>query len=166
MFWFLSPRRGTCSNCRNWHDLCEPFICESLECRVIFCSRIKWKPRVVSFRITINSSCLYNQILNASQVRGKQQDNSCSLDLEFAGTVVSSPVSSNFRPGNWVFGGGTGAFVEYIWVKESSLHYIPKYWSTPDAVSLTANAPISDGGLVILGGLKKMRNSANHGAGR
>jgi NADPH:quinone reductase len=78
-----------------------------------------------------------------------------TLGLEFAGTVLSSTPSSEFRPGDRVFGGGIGAFAEYISAKESSLRRIPGGWSFAGAVSLAANAPVTYGGLIVRGRLKK-----------
>jgi NADPH2:quinone reductase len=78
-----------------------------------------------------------------------------TLGLEFAGTVLSSRPSSEFLPGDQVFGAGSGSFAEYITVKESALHRIPKDWSFAGAVSIAANAPVTYGGLVVRGGLKK-----------
>lgn len=104
---------------------------------------------------------LYGYILIIEQARGKHQNNSSlvrppfTLGLEFAGTVLSSPPASEFLPGDRVFGGGLGAFAEYISVKESVLRRIPQSWSFSDAVSLAANAPVTYGGLVVRGGLKK-----------
>lgn len=78
-----------------------------------------------------------------------------TLGLEFAGTVLSGPPSSEFLPGDHVFGAASGAFADYISVKESTLRRVPKDWSFADAVSLAANAPVTYGGLIVRGRLKK-----------
>jgi NADPH2:quinone reductase len=78
-----------------------------------------------------------------------------TLGLEFAGTIISAPSTAKFKVGDRVFGGGVGSFAQFTAVKESSLHLIPPNWSYAAAAGLAATAPVSYGGLVIRGGLKK-----------
>ena len=87
-----------------------------------------------------------------------------TLGLEFAGTIVSAPPASKFKPGDRVFGGGIGSYAQYIAVKESTLHLIPPSWSFAAAAGLTATAPVSYGGLVLRGQLKKGETVLIHAA--
>lgn len=93
--------------------------------------------------------------------RGKHQNNRSlvlppfTLGLEFAGTVLSAPASSSWKPGDRVFGGSLGSYAEQIRVAPSVLHAIPDGWSFPAAAGLAATLPVSYGALVTRGGLKK-----------
>jgi NADPH2:quinone reductase len=70
------------------------------------------------------------------------------LGLEYAGTVISSPRTSKFSPGDRVFGGGIGGYAEYISAKEVSLQHIPSQWDFAAAAGFAATAPVSYGALV------------------
>lgn len=103
------------------------------------------------------------------QIRGKHQNNRdikppFILGIEFAGTILVSSPDSSFKPGDRVFGGGQGGYAEYIAVKESSLHHIPRGWSFADAAGLAATASVGYGGLVIRAELKKGETVLIHGA--
>ncbi|KAH8650520.1 zeta-crystallin [Tricladium varicosporioides] len=93
--------------------------------------------------------------------RGKHQNNRTLvrppfiLGLEFAGTVVLSPPTSKFSPGDRVFGGSLGSYAEQISVKESLLHRIPDHWDFVSAAGLAATAPVSYGALITRGRLKR-----------
>ncbi|KAI3322794.1 zeta-crystallin [Xylariaceae sp. AK1471] len=91
--------------------------------------------------------------------RGKHQNNRrhikppFTLGLEFAGTIISTPVSarSKFKPGDHVFGDHSGSYAEYITIpssSSSSLHLIPPNWTFADAASLAATLPVSYGALI------------------
>jgi NADPH2:quinone reductase len=84
--------------------------------------------------------------------------------LEFSGTVISSPDSSFFNPGDRVYGGGYGAYSELISAPSSSLHHIPSSWSFKEAAGLAYTAPVSYGALVVRGGLKKGETVLIHAA--
>lgn len=104
------------------------------------------------------------------QARGKHQNNRSlvvppfTLGLEFAGIIVSTTPNSKFKIGDRVFGGGIGSYAEYIATKDSFLHLIPSSWSFAAAAGLAASAPVSYGGLVIRGQLKKGETVLIHAA--
>ncbi|KAI1338380.1 zeta-crystallin [Xylariaceae sp. FL0016] len=88
--------------------------------------------------------------------RGKHQNNRrhvrppFTLGLEFSGIVTSSPPTSEFKPGDRVFGDYSGSFSERISVPAtavSTLHHIPERWSFVDAAGLAATLPVSYGAL-------------------
>ena len=58
------------------------------------------------------------------------------------------PTSSAFKRGDKVFGGGLGAFAEYIVAEEQAVRRIPEGWSLQDAAGMAATAPVSYGALV------------------
>lgn len=70
------------------------------------------------------------------------------LGLEFAGVVRETTPSSNFKPGDCVFGSTQGSFAEQVCVPGSSLNIIPSGWSFLDAAGLAATAPVSYGALI------------------
>ncbi|KAG9243647.1 zeta-crystallin [Calycina marina] len=102
--------------------------------------------------------------------RGKHQNNRSLvrppfiLGLEFAGTVVSSPESSKFSPGDRVFGGSLGCYAEFITVSEDILQCIPPEWDFVSAAGLGATAPVSYGALIDRGELKKGETVLIHAA--
>lgn len=120
--------------------------------------------------VTHHSPNSYGHTLRIPQARGKHQNNRSlvtppfTLGLEFAGTIVSTLPSSKYKPGDRVFGGGLGSYAQHISAKESSLHLIPKDWSFAAAAGLAATAPVSYGGLVIRGQLKKEETVLIHAA--
>ncbi|KAN0091976.1 quinone oxidoreductase [Hyaloscypha variabilis] len=93
--------------------------------------------------------------------QGKHQNNRSFvrppfiLGLEFAGIVIAAPSSSQYLPGDRVFGSGLGSYAEQIAVKESSLHHMPKNWDFRDAAGLAATAPVSYGALITRGRLQR-----------
>ncbi|KAL5327682.1 hypothetical protein ACEPPN_005384 [Leptodophora sp. 'Broadleaf-Isolate-01'] len=93
--------------------------------------------------------------------RGKHQNNRSlvtppfTLGLEFAGTVLSSPISSPFKPGSRVFGGSLGSYASQISVNPTSLHFIPQNWTFAQAAGLAATAPVSYGALILRGRLQR-----------
>ncbi|PVH88147.1 zeta-crystallin [Cadophora sp. DSE1049] len=104
--------------------------------------------------------------------RGKHQNNRSLvtppfiLGLEFAGTIVSSPPSSQskFKPGTRVFGGSLGSYASQISVRPSSLHPIPKSWTFAQAAGLAATAPVSYGALILRGRLQRGETVLIHAA--
>ena len=86
------------------------------------------------------------------------------LGLEFAGIVISSAPSSNFSPGDRVFGGGLGGFAECISVPETILQRIPPQLDFVSAAGLGATAPVSYGALLVRGGLKRGETVLIHAA--
>ena len=105
-----------------------------------------------------------------SQARGKHQNNRSlvtppfTLGLEFAGTVVSSPQASKYKPGDRIFGGSLGSYAQFITTKESSLHFMPKDWSFAAGAGLAATASVSYGGLILRGKLKAGETVLIHAA--
>ncbi|KAH9219185.1 zeta-crystallin [Leptodontidium sp. 2 PMI_412] len=93
--------------------------------------------------------------------RGKHQNNRSlvtppfTLGLEFAGTVLSSPISSPFKPGSRVFGGSLGSYASQISVNPTSLQFIPQNWTFAQAAGLAATAPVSYGALILRGRLQR-----------
>ncbi|KAF9869384.1 zeta-crystallin [Colletotrichum karsti] len=82
--------------------------------------------------------------------KGKHQNNRSlvlppfTLGLEFAGVVISAPPSSDFRPGDRVFGGYTGSYSEIISLPASTpLHRIPTTWDFVEAAGIAATLPVS-----------------------
>lgn len=102
--------------------------------------------------------------------RGKHQNNRSlvrppfTLGLEFSGIVVSAPTTSAFVPGDPVFGGGVGAYAEYIAVEPSVLRKVPTDWSLEDAAGIAATAPVSFGALIRAGKLKASDTVLIHAA--
>ncbi|KAH7379712.1 quinone oxidoreductase [Cadophora sp. MPI-SDFR-AT-0126] len=104
--------------------------------------------------------------------RGKHQNNRSLvtppfiLGLEFAGTILSTPSSSQskFKPGSRVFGGSIGSYASQISVKPSSLHLIPNSWTFTEAAGLAATAPVSYGALLLRGRLQKGETVLIHAA--
>lgn len=102
--------------------------------------------------------------------RGKHQNNRSLvrppfiLGLEFAGTVLSCPISSNLKVGDHVFGGGLGGFAEMIAVKESTLMRVPQAWSLREAAGMAATAPVSYGALVRIAKVKAGETVLVHAA--
>ncbi|KAK1725491.1 zeta-crystallin [Colletotrichum acutatum] len=90
--------------------------------------------------------------------RGKHQNNRSlvrppfTLGLEFSGIILSSPPTSEFRPGDRVFGGSTGSYSEIISLDASTpLHRIPPQWTFAQAAGLAATLPVSYAALVQAG---------------
>ncbi|KAJ0306396.1 hypothetical protein COL5a_003613 [Colletotrichum fioriniae] len=90
--------------------------------------------------------------------RGKHQNNRSlvrppfTLGLEFAGIILSSPPTSEFRPGDRVFGGSTGSYSEIISLDGSTpLHRIPPQWTFAQAAGLAATLPVSYAALIQAG---------------
>ncbi|KAI1327546.1 zeta-crystallin [Xylariaceae sp. FL0255] len=103
--------------------------------------------------------------------RGKHQNNQRHvkppfvLGLEFAGIVASAPPSSQFVPGDRVFGDWSGSYAEYISIPaSSSLHRIPAGWDFTHAAGLAATVPVSYGALVPCGKLSKGESVLVHAA--
>jgi NADPH2:quinone reductase len=86
------------------------------------------------------------------------------LGLEFAGTVLWAPRSSQFSTGDRVFGSSQGSFAELISVKTSDLHMMPDYWSFVEAAGLAATAPVSYGALITRGKLQQGETVLVHAA--
>ena len=105
-----------------------------------------------------------------TQARGKHQNNRSLvtppfiLGLEFAGTILFAPSSCSFSVGERVFGSGQGSFAELISVKSSNIRRIPDSWSFRDAAGLAATAPVSYGGLIVRGNLKRGETVLIHAA--
>lgn len=107
------------------------------------------------------------------KVRGKHQNNQSqvvppfTLGVEFAGTVISAPRSSGWKPGDQVFGDKHGSYAEYIVLPVAAaplLHRVPKSWSPAEAAGLGATLPVSYGSLVLAGGLKAGETVLVHSA--
>ncbi|KUJ18732.1 zeta-crystallin [Mollisia scopiformis] len=119
---------------------------------------------------TLNILPIRSQQLTTHQARGKHQNNLTLtkppfiLGLEFSGTVLSSPPSSPFRPGDLVLGNAQGSFASHISVPPSSLHHIPPTFSLLSAAGLAATAPVSYRALVLRGKLKKGETVLVHAA--
>jgi NADPH:quinone reductase len=71
------------------------------------------------------------------------------LGAEFAGTVISAPASSIYRPGDRVFGSCQGAYAEKAICAMSTLHRIPKGWTFREAAGLSITGPTSYAALVL-----------------
>jgi NADPH:quinone reductase len=77
------------------------------------------------------------------------------LGAEFAGVVLSAPPSSEYAPGDRVFGSSQGAYAEKIIALTPALHRIPKGWTFQDAAGLCITAPTSYAALVLRAKLQK-----------
>lgn len=67
--------------------------------------------------------------------------------------MTSTSPSSQFKPGDRVFGGGLGAYAEYIRVEDSALQKIPEIWSNDEASFMTGG-PTAYGALISTAKLK------------
>ncbi|ROT36311.1 quinone oxidoreductase [Sodiomyces alkalinus F11] len=103
--------------------------------------------------------------------QGKHQNNRSlvrppfTLGLEFAGTVISAPPTSAFKPGDKIFGGHTGSYSEVISLPPSTtLHRIPPGWSMQGAAGMAATLPVAYGALVQRAGVKAGQTVLVHAA--
>jgi NADPH:quinone reductase-like Zn-dependent oxidoreductase len=78
-----------------------------------------------------------------------------TLGTEFAGIVISAPLSSSLIPGTRVFGGGLGSYAESIRVPESAVRRVPERWSLAEACAVGASGAVSYGALVGVAQVKK-----------
>jgi len=76
------------------------------------------------------------------------------LGTEFAGIVTSTSKSSQFKPGDRVFGGGLGSYAENIVVGESSARRVPDRWTLAQACAVGSSGSVSYGALVSIAKLK------------
>jgi NADPH:quinone reductase-like Zn-dependent oxidoreductase len=108
--------------------------------------------------------------LIARPMTGLRKPRSARVGTDFAGTVeaVGSNVTE-FRPGDAVFGGGPGAFAEYVFARARSVAQKPAAVSFEDAAAvpiaaLTALQAIRDKGQ-LKPGQKVLINGASGGVG-
>lgn len=95
--------------------------------------------------------------------RGRHQNNNAKrghvhppfvLGLDFAGIVFSSPIGSDFRPGDRVMGSQLGAFAEYICATPAQVKRVPSGLSNADAAALVGGA-VSYGAVVEVAKVRK-----------
>ncbi|KAF1990259.1 NAD(P)-binding protein [Aulographum hederae CBS 113979] len=91
------------------------------------------------------------------------------LGTDFAGTVVSSPAFSPFKPGDNVFGVAQGAFAEYVSVDVGkgygSVRRVPRGWTNAEACAVGVSGAVSYGALAAAAQLQKGETVLVLGAG-
>ncbi|CRK21239.1 Quinone oxidoreductase-like protein 2 like [Verticillium longisporum] len=90
--------------------------------------------------------------------QGKHQNNRSlvrppfTLGLELAGTILSAPSHSIFKPGDKVFAGHTGAYSEVIALPSTAVvRRIPSSWDVSGAAGIAATLPVAYGAFVRAG---------------
>ncbi|KAK5142701.1 hypothetical protein LTR04_002136 [Oleoguttula sp. CCFEE 6159] len=99
-----------------------------------------WSPSSVLIRVS-HVSPQYVDLLYA---RGLHQNNSPRghvhppfvLGYDFAGTVISSPAFSAFKPGDVVYGSALGAFAEVVVAEEKDIRHVPRELGNAGATAL------------------------------
>ncbi|KAG0645456.1 NADPH:quinone reductase [Hyphodiscus hymeniophilus] len=128
------------------------------------------KPQTKDGDVLVQVAAAGVNFVDLLYARGKHQNNRAlvqppfTLGLEFAGTVIASGPTSQFAPGDRVFGARLGSYAQFVAVRESSLHSIPLNWSFTHAAGLAATAPVSYGALILRGRLKKGETVLIHAA--
>ncbi|CZR56041.1 related to quinone reductase [Phialocephala subalpina] len=113
------------------------------------------QPRAREGEVLVKIEAAGVNFVDLLYARGKHQNNRSLvkppfiLGLEFSGTVLLSPATSRFHPGDRVFGGAQGTYASHISIPSSSLHHIPSSWDFVSAAGLAATAPVSYGALIL-----------------